>query len=197
MKRVKSVSGYSMMCDTVLSCIPMDRLVRPGGLVLVWCTNSIRHRTNLTDCFSTWGVHLEATWYWVKLTRFGEFVTDFSSDCGKQPYEVILVARRQGGEGEVSQAAKIQIPDGLVIYSVPSGIHSHKPPLHDVLTRLVKPQRDIEEEKAQHGRRVIEELAKLEVFGRSLLPGWRTIGLQPCLFNITDNMSSEEDTITV
>ena len=56
---------------------------------------------------------LEATWYWVKVTRHGDLVTDFSP--GKQPYEVVLVGRRRGE----SVAGRILVPDGLVICSTP------------------------------------------------------------------------------
>jgi N6-adenosine-specific RNA methylase IME4 len=89
---------------------------------------------------------------------------------GKQPYEVVVAARRPGTE---SPAAGLKLPDGLVLYSVPSGLHSHKPPLEEVLGAVA----------AGAGRELVAGLAKLEVFGRSLLPGWTTLGLQPCLLN--------------
>ena len=136
------------------------------------------------------------------LPRYGELVTPYSG--GKQPYEVVLVGRR-AGEG---RATALQVPEELVMVSVPrsgrgalspdslttpttletrgvtahsylsSGIHSHKPPLARVLEELVVG------EEGRSGREVVAGLRKVEVFGRSLLPGWHTIGLQPCLLNM-------------
>jgi len=126
----------------------------------------------LRECFRRWGLGLEATCYWLKVTRYGELVTPYSG--GKQPYEVLLVGRREGEGG----ASAIQVPEGLVIVSVPSGIHSHKPPLVRVLEKLVV------EEEGKTKEEVVAGLRKLEVFGRSLLPGWHTVGLQPCLLNM-------------
>ena len=80
----------------------------------------------LRECFRRWGLGLEATCYWLKVTRWaalvspggtcsrhGELVTPYSG--GKQPYEVLLVGRREGEGG----ASAIQVPEGLVIVSVP------------------------------------------------------------------------------
>ena len=46
-KRVKTLSGYSMMADSSLLSLPLASIVRPGGLVLCWCTNSPRSSTVL------------------------------------------------------------------------------------------------------------------------------------------------------
>ena len=48
-----------------------------------------------------------------------------------------------------------------------------------------KEQEEQDEQEAGQGRTVLDGLEKLEVFGRSLLPGWLTVGLQPCLLNMT------------
>ena len=168
-KRVRWSTGYTMMSDqdSCLTSLPISTLLRPGGLVLAWCTNSPKHRATLHDCFASWGVEEEATCYWLKLTRHGQLVSEFSS--GKQPYEVLVVGRRKGEHnvGEKSKAAEIRFPDGLVLLSVPSAIHSHKPPLTEVLERLLcsstsksKPGKE-EESKA-----IVDSLDKLELFGR-------------------------------
>jgi len=185
-KRVRWSTGYTMMSDKEDSCLltslPISTLLRTGGLVLAWCTNSPKHRATLHECFGTWGVEEEATCYWLKLTRHGQLVSEFSH--GKQPYEMLVVGRRKGEEqdkGEMSKAVEIRFPDGLVMLSVPSAIHSHKPPLTEVLEKLVCSSKTVEEDKC---KAMVGCLDKLELFGRCLLPGWKTIGLQPCLFNI-------------
>lgn len=183
-KRVRWSTGYTMMSDNnpCLTSLPISTILRPDGLVLAWCTNSPKHRATLRDCFATWGVQQEATCFWLKLTRHGKLVSEFSS--GKQPYEVLVVGRGKEDkdeESERSKAAEIRIPDGLVICSVPSAIHSHKPPLTEVLERLACPTKTGGTEAA---KAMVGSLHKLELFGRCLLPGWQTIGLQPCLFNV-------------
>ena len=110
---------------------------------------------------------MAASWYWVKVTVYGELICDFSE--AKQPYEVCFIGAR-------NPAMMADIPDDLMMISVPSGIHSHKPPLNDLLKSVLKtrfPDWD--------------KLQKLEIFGRNLQPGWRTIGNQPCLMNFVTN----------
>ena len=43
-KRVRTVSGYTTLEDSCVLSLPLEHLVKPGGLVLVWCTNSPSHR---------------------------------------------------------------------------------------------------------------------------------------------------------
>ena len=162
-KRVRQSTGYTMMSNAnpCLTDLPISTLLRPGGLVLAWCTNSPKHRATLHDCFATWDVDVEATCFWLKLTKHGQLVAEFSSS--KQPYEVLMVGRRKGGKdvNGRSKAAEIRIPDGLVLLSVPSAIHSHKPPLTEVLERLAETAEDGMDSKA-----MVNGLDKLELFGR-------------------------------
>jgi len=165
-KRVKRAGmGYDMMNNRDLEMMPVGKLLSVDGLVFVWCTNKMQHRSAVVDCFNRWGVTMVGTWYWVKVTKYGELVTQFSQD--KQPYEVVLVGQKSSGNGFKKMI------DGLVFFSVPSGVHSHKPPLSDVIQAVVDNQMD----------KPWEMLDKLEVFGRYLLPGWLTVGNQPTMFN--------------
>jgi len=201
-KRAKrnSSTGYSMLENDTIKNIPMRDLLLPGGVVVVWCSNNTRHRTAVRDWFLSWGAEEVGMWYWLKLTKFGEPVCDFSA--GKNPYEVILIAKRTGqstvsknssGANEKSSAAneytseanknssvsngnfsadlnvaetEDECPKDLVIVSVPSSIHSHKPPLSATLDLFFKDRRK-----------------RLEIFGRYLQPGWTTVGLQPSKLN--------------
>ncbi|XP_023335544.1 methyltransferase-like protein 2 isoform X2 [Eurytemora carolleeae] len=141
--------------DSQYRKIGVRELLNKDGLVAVWCSNNARHRAAIRDWFMHWGLKELATWYWIKLTRYGEPVCKFS--CGKNPYEVLIIAAR-GGDYEV--------PQELVFGSIPSGIHSHKPPISHLLDLWFP----------NHRRR-------LEIFGRYLQPGWTTVGLEACKLN--------------
>ena len=163
-KRTNS-GGYNMVENNVLENICLKENLSDNGLVFVWCTNSPTHRLTVRKMFSRWEVTEVAVWFWLKMTVHGELVCDFSHS--KQPYEVCIV----GQKGKCS----FTIPDQLVICSVPSAIHSHKPPLNDLIEHVLNE----ENSPVQWSR-----LRKLELFGRNLSSGWKTVGNQPCLFNI-------------
>ena len=65
---------------------------------------------------------------------------------------MVIIGQKLSPENSVMIDAK----DGLVIFSVPSGIHSHKPPLTDLINTVVGGQLD----------RSWDRLDKLEIFGR-------------------------------
>ena len=75
-----------------------------------------------------------------------------------------MVGRRKGGKdvNGRSKAAEIRIPDGLVLLSVPSAIHSHKPPLTKVLERLAE---TAGETGGMDSKAMVNGLNKLELFG--------------------------------
>ncbi|XP_023335543.1 methyltransferase-like protein 4 isoform X1 [Eurytemora carolleeae] len=154
-RKLDSNLGYSMLNNHQIKKIGVRELLNKDGLVAVWCSNNARHRAAIRDWFMHWGLKELATWYWIKLTRYGEPVCKFS--CGKNPYEVLIIAAR-GGDYEV--------PQELVFGSIPSGIHSHKPPISHLLDLWFP----------NHRRR-------LEIFGRYLQPGWTTVGLEACKLN--------------
>ena len=165
-KRIKNnVSGYSMVENEVLEDMELGHIMTEDGVVVVWVTNKERHRESVRRMFSKWGVSMAASWYWVKVTVYGELICDFSE--AKQPYEVCFI-------GTKNPAMIEDIPDNLLMISVPSGIHSHKPPLNDLLKLVLATSSRFP---------AWEKVEKLELFGRSLQPGWRTIGNQSCLMN--------------
>ncbi|KAH7977261.1 hypothetical protein HPB49_000168 [Dermacentor silvarum] len=150
--------------DELLSALPLRRLASPRGcLVAVWCTANGGHlRFVARELLPSWGLTYLATWYWVKVTKHGEPVRPF--DCPhKKPYEFVVF----GGPSSVS------IPQDKVFVSVPSCVHSHKPPLSGepttahvaraFSTPLVRP--------------FVKDDAKcMEVFARYLVPGWTSVG---------------------
>jgi len=73
-------SRYPRLDNDDLERIPVARLVRPGSLVAVWCTNKPAHlRFAVDELFRAWGVELISELYWVKLAPDGNFVTPLDS----------------------------------------------------------------------------------------------------------------------
>uniref|UniRef100_A0A0P4W551 Methyltransferase-like protein 4 n=1 Tax=Scylla olivacea TaxID=85551 RepID=A0A0P4W551_SCYOL len=160
-KRKKSVhgskQGYNMMNIKDILKIPVDHLLKAGGLVAVWSTSNPSHMQEFLQSLHTWDVEHVATWYWLKVTKAGEPITLQEGRChSKLPYERVFIARRSKTGGCLED-----IPDKFVFCSIPSGIHSHKPPLYKLLKRFLAPQPQC-----------------LELFARNLVPGWTSIGLE-------------------
>jgi len=76
-----------------IKSLPVQSLLAPGALVGIWVTNKQKYlRFTKTELFPQWSVELMAEWYWVKVTRKGELVTDLDSPH-KKPYEPLLLGR--------------------------------------------------------------------------------------------------------
>ncbi|XP_075215497.1 methyltransferase like 4 [Lycorma delicatula] len=156
-RKKKEEEGYKMMYDKEISSIPLQRLLEKDGLVAVWCTNSPSHLKALTDdIFPSWSIKYVSTWFWIKVTKKGETVCEFSDPPGKQPYERIVFACAT----ERSKSYK-NPEDKKIIISIPSAIHSHKPPLSELMNGYLN-----------------DTPKCLELFARYLLPGWTSCGDQ-------------------
>ena len=60
-----------------IKSLPVPCLLAPGALVGIWVTNKQKYlRFTRTELFPHWSMELMAEWYWVKVTRKGELVTD-------------------------------------------------------------------------------------------------------------------------
>lgn len=56
-----------MMYNHCLGELPLNKLLAPGGIVAVWCTNSSNHLEELRDkLFPAWGTEQIAQWIWLK-----------------------------------------------------------------------------------------------------------------------------------
>ncbi|KAM3960306.1 LOW QUALITY PROTEIN: methyltransferase like 4 [Aphomia sociella] len=156
-RRLKSANdklSYSMMYNEDIASIPLKNLLATNCLVAVWCTNS-RNIAAVKDLiFKSWGVEYVATWYWLKVTIDLMPLCPFRSDLKKQPYERLII----GKVGDMNH-----VPDGHLIMSVPSALHSHKPPLLELLKAHVKK----------------ENPEVLELFARYLLPNTTSVGYEP------------------
>lgn len=63
------------------------------------------------------------------MTQAGDTICNFNSAPGKQPYELLIL-------GSALEKDRVNIPDGKLVISVPSAVHSHKPPLTGVYTKF-------------------------------------------------------------
>ena len=86
---------YSFMSLWDIKSLPVPHLVAPGALVGVWVTNKQKYlRFTKSELFPHWSVELVAEWFWAKVTRRGELVTELDSPH-KKPYEPFLIGRFQ------------------------------------------------------------------------------------------------------
>ena len=70
------VHRTAMCCPVELS-LPR---VQEGCLVAMWVTNRERHRRFVEqELLPFWGLHILATWHWLKVTPAGEAVTPLVS----------------------------------------------------------------------------------------------------------------------
>ncbi|KAH3694540.1 N(6)-adenine-specific methyltransferase METTL4-like [Dreissena polymorpha] len=92
-KSVKRLKKYNMLGNTELLAVPLEQLMSPGCLVVVWVTNRQKHRDFVTrQLFPRKHITHLATWCWLKVTRTGKPVRAID-DRQKRPYEVLLLGR--------------------------------------------------------------------------------------------------------
>lgn len=155
-KHIKRKSEYAMMSNEELAKLPMQDLLHDHGYLIIWCTLSQRHQTELETWFDRWDCELLTRWFWLKTTKSGEPVIDLQK-AHKRPYEIILIGRKRTNSNPIPT----QFQEELIVCSVPSGHHSHKPPLSQILSEILPSS---------------AYKNCLELFGRYLLPHWTTLG---------------------
>ncbi|KAL6260122.1 hypothetical protein P5V15_007659 [Pogonomyrmex californicus] len=177
-KKIKCAeASYKMMYNEELVKIPIKKLLRSNGIVAIWCTNSSNHLNSIfNEIFPSWGITYKAKWYWIKVTQTGDTICNFNSAPGKQPYELLIL-------GSALKEDDVDIPDGKLMISIPSAVHSHKPPLTEIIKGYLP-----------------DEPKCLEIFARYLLPGWTSWGLEILKFQhlslyeiLDENKKTESD----
>ncbi|KAG5329683.1 METL4 protein, partial [Acromyrmex heyeri] len=170
---------YKMMYNEELVKIPIRKLLHSNGIVAVWCTNSSNHLNSIfNEMFPSWGITYRAKWYWLKVTQAGDTICNFNSAPGKQPYELLILG------SALEKDHKVNIPDSRLMISVPSAVHSHKPPLTEIIKEYLP-----------------DEPKCLEIFARYLLPGWTSWGLEILkfqhlsLYEILDECKKDESNV--
>lgn len=168
-KHVKRRKGYNMIANDELlrELCPLEGILSASCLVFVWVTNKQTHKDFvLKELFKVWNVEFIAEWIWLKVTKYGEPVHPLYSSH-KKPFERIIVGKSKDNMCRPDGLDKgTHIPEKLTIVSVPSSVHSHKPPLEEVMNLFVDKGKFVN---------------RLELFARSLLPGWMSCGNQAVL----------------
>ncbi|KAL1006859.1 hypothetical protein UPYG_G00078170 [Umbra pygmaea] len=161
-KSVKRSGRYSFLPSSQLKRLPIPLLASSGCMVVTWVTNKPSHlRFVREDLYPHWGVEVLAEWFWVKVTNSGEYVFPLDSPH-KKPYEVLVLGRYRGSSDSSHSSPGSTEPlveDHRIIVSVPSALHSHKPSLSEVLKPYLGTGAQC-----------------LELFARSLHPGWTSWG---------------------
>uniref|UniRef100_A0A3Q1FDH5 Methyltransferase 4, N6-adenosine n=1 Tax=Acanthochromis polyacanthus TaxID=80966 RepID=A0A3Q1FDH5_9TELE len=158
-KSVKRSRRYSCLPSSQLKRLPVPLLASPNCLVVTWVTNRPSHLRFVRDeLYPHWGVEVVAEWFWVKVTTSGQFVFPLDSPH-KKPYEMLVLGRYR---------PSVPVEDQRLIVSVPSALHSQKPSLSEVLKPYVG-----------------AEAKCLELFARSLQPGWTSWGNEVLKFQHT------------
>lgn len=129
LRRIKvtsQMSGYSMMTNDEICEIPIEHLININSIVIIWCTNAESHKNATKEVLiPKWNLKLLKAITWLKITKTGSPVTDFRGEGCKQPFEKIFIAcHKDKVSDDFEELLKLEL-----IVSVPSLIHSHKPPL--------------------------------------------------------------------
>uniref|UniRef100_A0A3P9HLQ4 Methyltransferase like 4 n=1 Tax=Oryzias latipes TaxID=8090 RepID=A0A3P9HLQ4_ORYLA len=159
-KSVKRSRRYGSLPSSQLKRLPIPQLTSPNCLVVTWVTNRPSHLRFVCDeLYPCWNVQVVAKWFWVKVTTLGQFVFPLDSQH-KKPYETLVLGRyHPSASPSTSEMKEVLIEDSRLIVSVPSALHSHKPSLSEVLKPYIRPGAEC-----------------LELFARSLQPGWTSWG---------------------
>ncbi|KAL4712591.1 hypothetical protein ACJJTC_007186 [Scirpophaga incertulas] len=170
-RRLKSSNNklsYTMMYNEDIGNLPIKNLLSSNCLVVIWCTNSPSCIKSVIDeIFPKWGVEYLTTWYWLKVCIDLTPICEFSSGCMKQPYERLII----GKVGNIGQ-----VPEEKIIVSVPSALHSHKPPIIELLQAYLS----------------TKNACVLELFARYLLPNTTSIGFEPLKWQHSSLFELEE-----
>ncbi|XP_070062868.1 N(6)-adenine-specific methyltransferase METTL4 isoform X1 [Drosophila virilis] len=165
LKRVKQELGYTMMDNDQLAMLPLGQLTHERTLVAIWCTNSNLHQQALeTQLLPRWQLRLLHKLRWYKLNTAHQLISDLNEEDAsqKQPYEVLYLACHVQSNG----AYATDLTQTELLLSVPSIVHSHKPPLLDWMRQYLQLERDQVEPNC------------LELFARYLQPQFTSIGLE-------------------
>ncbi|ALC45669.1 CG14906 [Drosophila busckii] len=165
LKRARQQLGYAMLDNEQLALLPLAQLIHKHTLVAIWCTNCSGHQQTLeAKLLPSWGLRLLHKLRWYKLNTQHELISQLNEVdvTQKQPYETLYLACHK--ESELSYCAELR--QTQLLLSVPSIIHSHKPPLLCWLREHLK----LAEQQLEPNC--------LELFARYLQPQFTSIGLE-------------------
>uniref|UniRef100_W8BSG3 Methyltransferase-like protein 4 n=1 Tax=Ceratitis capitata TaxID=7213 RepID=W8BSG3_CERCA len=159
LKRAKQELGYKMLNTVELSQMPIERLVHKQSILAIWCTNSQDHqRAIVEELLPKWNLRVLHIMHWVKVNTKGQLIGPIdTSGTKKQPFEMIYLACHL----ESGKDFGIELQKVTAIFSIPSIVHSHKPPLLPWLKNVLPDNPNC-----------------LEIFARYLQPQFTSIGLE-------------------
>lgn len=159
-KSVKRGRKYNTLDFHEIAKIPLNKLCDKNCLIIVWVTNKQKIKNWVKETFfKKWNISFLFEWHWVKLTASGEPVFPWDS-LHKKPYETLVIGCYQSSSCDNFDSSAVT---DLVIGSMPTAVHSHKPPLNEIIkTCLLKP--------------LGKDTRCLEMFARSLTSGWTSWG---------------------
>ncbi|CAD6192177.1 unnamed protein product [Caenorhabditis auriculariae] len=158
-RSVKRKKSYSMD-EAVLEQLEIGQLLSPGGILVVWATNKTGIREQLDELLEKWEMKVHREWKWLKVTKEGDPVCEMREQH-KLPFESLFIAVRKDDDFSPELTA---LPEFFVFSSVPMAVHSHKPPLPELLAHFdIRPKNT------------------LELFARSLMPSTTSVGFEPLL----------------
>lgn len=161
LKKVKSSLGYQMLDNDSLKKMPIHQLIHTDSLVVIWCTNALQHRKAIEEEFlPKWNLQLLHALKWFKINTLGDLISPLKPEGYKQPYEMVYIAYHKERKN-TNDLKKLISVDCLI--SIPSIIHSHKPPLITWLKKYLTNS---------------ESFKGLEIFARYLQPQFTSIGLE-------------------
>lgn len=130
LKKTTKSQSYQMMSDDDISNIPIQNYTHKASIVIIWCTNSPAHQNAIEQTFILkWNLKITAKWKWVKIDKCGEMFCSFEGS--KKPYETIYICSHA-----LNDNPRESIHSDAFIFSTPSSIHSHKPPLKGIYTKF-------------------------------------------------------------
>lgn len=178
-KSAKRCKRYDWLPHWELLKIPVADLIEIRGFVVVWLTNKPKYLEFVREqLFVKWNVQEVALWHWIKVTSSCELTFPMDSPH-KKPYEPFIIGRRllehslHTNEEELCNT----FPNEKIICSVPSALHSQKPPLNDVFMKFLPVQPNC-----------------LELFARSLVPHWTSWGNETIKFQDIQYFQKEDTT---
>lgn len=171
LKRAKQSLGYAMLDNEQLALLPLRQLTHVNSLVAIWCTNSTQHQQALeTLLLPRWHLRLLHKLRWYKLNTEHQLIREVQQGevIKKQPYEMLYLACHADSDLEYASELK----HAEIVLSVPSIVHSHKPPLLEWLLPYLQLAPGQSKPNC------------LELFARYLQPQFTSIGLE--VFKLMD-----------
>ena len=127
-RRKNKADGYQMLSnEDIFNKLPnISDIIDEDSLVIIWCTNSVKHLASIEKWLSQWNLTKKATWFWLKVTTSGEPVISWNH-AHKKPYEPIIIASRQNAQflEMITKNGRLYMKN-VTIYALLTRIHKSR-----------------------------------------------------------------------